>query len=279
MRARAVPAAALPASLYVTLLLVLPVLMLVWISLHRADASGGLAPGLTLANYGRILGERVYLEGLGGTLRMGLGVTLLTLLAGYPVALFIARSGSRMVPLVVGAAVLPLFVSVVVRSFGWMVVLGRVGPLNALLAWLSLTQFPIRFLNTTGAVVAGLVQILLPLMILPLAAVLRGVDRQLDEAALSLGASRWRVFATVVLPLSLPGVAAGCLLVLAHVIAAFVLPELLGSDSIRLTATMVFQQVMVVGDVPFGAAMALVMVVVSFLLLAAAQGLARRVRR
>ncbi len=192
------PAAVLPAGLYVTVLLVLPVLALGWISLHRADDSGGLAAGLTLANYGRIFGGRLYLEGLAGTLRMGLGVTVLTLLAGYPVALFIARSGSRLVPLVVGAAALPLFVSVVVRSFGWMVVLGRQGPLNALLIALGAIHSPIRLLNTTGAVVVGLVHILLPLMILPLAAVLRGVDRQLDEAALSLGASRLRVFATVV---------------------------------------------------------------------------------
>jgi putative spermidine/putrescine transport system permease protein len=262
---KVMPASVVPASLYVTFLLVLPVVFLAAISMRSADG------GLTLANYRHVFTGRLYVEALLGTLRMAIGVTLLTLLAGYPIALFIVRSGSRLVPLVLLATLLPLFVSVVVRSFGWMVLLGRQGPVNQLLIEVGLSTGPVRILNTALAVSIGLVHILLPLMILPIAAVLRGIDRQWDEAALTLGASRRLVFTRIILPLSLPGVAAGCLLVMAHVIAAFVLPELLGSDSIRLMATMIFQQVMVVGDIGFGAALALVMVAMTFLLLAAAR--------
>ena len=174
-------------------------------------------------------------------------------------------------PWVVAVTVLPLFVSVVVRSFGWIVLLGRQGPVSRMLAASGLSEGPVRMLNTTGAVTLGMVHILLPLMVLPIAAVLRGVDPQLEEAALSLGASRLRVFATVVLPLSLPGITAGCLLVMAHVIGAFILPALIGSDQMRLMATMIYEQVMVVGNVPFGSALALLLVAAALMLLGAAR--------
>ncbi len=272
------PAAVAPASLYVALLLLVPVIVLGDLSLHTGDLLSGLSPHATLANYRRLFGSKLYLDALLGSLRLGATVTLLALLAGYPVAFFVARTRSRLVPVVIAVTALPLFVSVVVRSFGWIVLLGREGPVSRLLMAAGLSSGPVRMLNTNGAVTVGLVHIVLPLMILPIASVLRGVDRQLDEAALSLGASRLRVFATVVLPLSLPGVAAGCLLVLAHVIAAFVLPSLIGSDQVKLMATMIYQQVMVVGDVPFGAALALVLVAAMVVLLGLARGLAGRVR-
>ncbi|WP_145145096.1 ABC transporter permease [Roseomonas gilardii] len=273
------PLGALPAGLFVGVLLLVPLLWLTWVSLHRGDMVTGLQPGLTFANYAKIFTVPTYAEALWGTLRLSVLVTLVTLLVGYPVALFIARSRSRLVPLTVAVVALPLFVSVVVRSFGWMVLLARTGPVSSLLAALGLTGGPVRLLNTEGAVLVGLVHILLPLMVLPIAAVLRNIDRQLDEAAESLGASRLRVLLTVIVPLSLPGIGAGCLLVMAHGIAAFVLPALLGADRVKLMATMIQQQTMVVGDVPFGAALSLVMLLAAFALLGGGRLLATRMSR
>jgi putative spermidine/putrescine transport system permease protein len=181
------------------------------------------------------------------------------------------------VPFATGVVVIPLFVSVVVRSFGWLVLLGREGTINHVLVATGLVKQPIELLYTDGAVVIGLVHILVPLMILPIASVLRGIDRSFDDAARSLGASDFHVFWTVILPLSLPGVAAGTMLVFSHVIAAFVLPALIGSDRVKLMATMIYQQVMVVGNMPLGAALGVVMVLVTFGVIGVAHMLSKRV--
>jgi len=262
-----------PACLYVAVLLVLPFAYLVYLSLHSGESDG-----LTLANYVEIFTGRIYLDSLWGTLQLGVSVTLLTLLLGYPVAYYIAQSGSRFAMFTMAVIILPLFVSVVVRSFGWMILFGRQGNVNRLLISLGITDKPLQLLYTPGAVTVGLVHILAPLMILPIASVLRGQDPALREAASSLGASRAKVFWTVTLPLSLPGIAAGCVLVLAHVIAAFVLPALIGSDRVRLMATMIYQQVMTANNLALGAALAVVMVVATFALLALAGFATRRSR-
>jgi putative spermidine/putrescine transport system permease protein len=265
-----------PAALYVIALLLLPGLLLVYLSFHESDPVRGYKDALTLHNYVQLVSTSVYLDSLLGTFRFAAIVTLLSLVLGYPVAYFLARSGSCFVPLATAVVVIPLFVSVVVRSFGWLVLLGREGTINNLLVAMGAVSEPVQLLYTEGAVAMGLVHILVPLMILPIASVLRGIDRSLDDAARSLGASNPRVFLTVVLPLSLPGVAAGATLVFSHVIAAFVLPALIGSDRVKLMATMIYQQVMVVGNVPLGAALGVVMVVVTFALIALAQVLSRR---
>jgi len=263
-----------PAAIYVAVLLVVPFCFLVWLSLTDGSLNG--EPGLYLGNYARILTQPIYLDGLLGTVKMGVVVTLITLIIGYPVAYFIAQSGSRFAVLAMLVVILPLFVSVVVRSFGWMVLFGRRGTINQILLSIGITEEPIQFLYTTGAVMVGLVHILSPLMILPIASVLRGIDPASKEAARSLGASALRTFWTVTFPLSLPGVIAGCILVFAHVIAAFVLPALIGSDRVRLMATMIFQQVMVANNVPMGAALAVVLVVMTFILLGIAQFFLRK---
>lgn len=273
---RPVLTALAPSSLYVIVLLVVPCVLLVFLSLHEADPVHGSRDALTLHNYAQLVSTSVYLDSLLGTLRLAAVVTGLCLLLGYPVAFFLARSGSSFVPLATAVVVVPLFVSVVVRSFGWLVLLGREGTINSVLVWTGLVREPVQLLYTEGAVVVGLVHILIPLMILPIASVLRGVDRSLDDAARSLGASNLRVFLTVILPLSLPGVAAGATLVFSHVIAAFVLPALIGSERVKLMATMIYQQVMVVGNVPLGAALGVVMVAATFALLALAHVLSRR---
>lgn len=273
---RSMLTAVAPATVYVIALLLVPGLLLVYLSFHESDPVRGYKDALTLHNYVQLVSTSVYLDSLLGTFRFAAIVTLLSLVLGYPVAYFLARSGSYFVPLATAVVVIPLFVSVVVRSFGWLVLLGREGTINNLLVAMGVVSEPVQLLYTEGAVVMGLVHILVPLMILPIASVLRGIDRSLDDAARSLGASNPRVFLTVVLPLSLPGVAAGATLVFSHVIAAFVLPAMIGSDRVKLMATMIYQQVMVVGNVPLGAALGVVMVVVTFALIALAQVLSRR---
>ncbi len=266
-----------PATVYVIALLVLPFLMLVYLSVHQSDSVGGIKAGISLHNYVQLVDSPVYFDSVIGTARLALVVTACSLLIGYPIAWFLARSRSYFVPLATAVVVVPLFVSVVVRSFGWMVLLGREGTLNAVLLALGLIPEPVQFLYTESAVTLGLVHILVPLMILPIASVLRGIDSSLDEAARSLGASGAKAIWTVTFPLSLPGVGAGCVLVFSHGIAAFVLPALIGSERVKLVATMIYQQVMVIGNVPLGAALGVVMVIATFALIGLAQMLSRRV--
>lgn len=257
-----------PAAVVVIVLLVVPSTTLFLLSFVRFDPLRGIVYSFTLENYLAIARSSLYLQVTLHTLRMAGLVTLACLVLGYPIAYFMARSKSRLAALCAALVVAPLFVSVVIRGFGWMVLLAREGVVNQALVAVGVFAERQQFLYTDPAVLIGLVHILSPFMILPIASVLRGVEPALEEAALNLGATRWGVFRFVVLPLSVPGIMAGGILVYSHAIAAFVLPAMLGSIQTKLMATMLYQQVLVAGNLPFGAALATVLVATTFLLLA-----------
>jgi len=257
-----------PAAVVVIVLLVVPSTALFLLSFVRFEPLRGIVYSFTLENYLAIARSSLYLQVTLHTLRMAGLVTLACLVLGYPIAYFMARSKSRLAALCAALVVAPLFVSVVIRGFGWMVLLAREGVVNQALVAVGVFAERQQFLYTDPAVLIGLVHILSPFMILPIASVLRGVEPALEEAALNLGATRWGVFRFVVLPLSVPGIMAGAILVYSHAIAAFVLPAMLGSIQTKLMATMLYQQVLVAGNLPFGAALATVLVATTFLLLA-----------
>ena len=257
-----------PAVVVVMVLLVVPSTTLFLLSFVRFEPLRGIVYSFTLENYLAIARSSLYLQVTLHTLRMAGLVTLACLVLGYPIAYFMARSKSRLAALCAALVVAPLFVSVVIRGFGWMVLLAREGVVNQALVAVGVFAERQQFLYTDPAVLIGLVHILSPFMILPIASVLRGVEPALEEAALNLGATRWGVFRFVVLPLSVPGIMAGAILVYSHAIAAFVLPAMLGSIQTKLMATMLYQQVLVAGNLPFGAALATVLVATTFLLLA-----------
>ena len=257
-----------PAVVVVMVLLVVPSTTLFLLSFVRFEPLRGIVYSFTLENYLAIARSSLYLQVTLHTLRMAGLVTLACLVLGYPIAYFMARSKSRLAALCAALVVAPLFVSVVIRGFGWMVLLAREGVVNQALVAVGVFAERQQFLYTDPAVLIGLVHILSPFMILPIASVLRGVEPALEEAALNLGATRWGVFRFVVLPLSVPGIMAGGILVYSHAIAAFVLPAMLGSIQTKLMATMLYQQVLVAGNLPFGAALATVLVATTFLLLA-----------
>ena len=257
-----------PAAVVVIVLLVVPSTTLFLLSFVRFEPLRGIVYTFTLENYLAIARSSLYLQVTLHTLRMAGLVTLACLVLGYPIAYFMARSRSRLAALCAALVVAPLFVSVVIRGFGWMVLLAREGVVNQALVAVGVFAERQQFLYTDPAVLIGLVHILSPFMILPIASVLRGVEPALEEAALNLGATRWGVFRFVVLPLSVPGIMAGAILVYSHAIAAFVLPAMLGSIQTKLMATMLYQQVLVAGNLPFGAALATVLVATTFLLLA-----------
>jgi putative spermidine/putrescine transport system permease protein len=226
-------------------------------SFYRFIPGGQQEPAFISDNYVRFILDQFYLSILADTLLMGLAVTFFSLVLSYPLAYTIARSRSRWKGLLVVIVLVPLMTSVVVRSYGWMILLANNGVINSLLVTLGLTPVKLMF-NFTGTVIA-LTEVLMPFMVLTLVGVLQQVDPALEEAVRSLGGSRWRVFRDVLLPLSLSGVAAGSLLVFALSISAFATPKLVGGATTKVIATVVYDQALNVLDWPFASAVSFIL--------------------
>ncbi|RMF85465.1 MAG: ABC transporter permease, partial [Nitrospinota bacterium] len=164
------------------------------------------------------------------------------------------------------AVISPLLVGIVIRTYGWMVLLSGKGLVNqALLAW-GIIERPIRFTGNDMGVIISLLHVFYPFMVLPLAAVLQKIDRPLEEAAMVLGANRFHVFWRVIFPLSIPGVAAGSMLVFLLTASSFVTPRLIGKNLTKWLLNLVEEQILIVFDWPFGAAMATIFIGVVILL-------------
>ncbi|MSP87332.1 MAG: ABC transporter permease [Alphaproteobacteria bacterium] len=214
------------------------------------------APGFTIDNYARALTDSFYLELLGDTVRLAVMITALCLVIAYPAAYHLARTTSRWRGVLYALVLSPLLVGVVIRSFGWIILLANNGLINQMLRALELPALPLMY-NEFGVVLA-LVHVFLPFMVLPLMGAIQGIDPRLEEAARSLGASRTKVFRRVVLPLSMPGVQSGCILVFVLSCGAYVTPALLGAGRVHTLTT----EVVTMLDQflwPRGAALALIL--------------------
>lgn len=233
---------------------VLPLAALVAISLFRNPQFSDLS----LVQYLRFLSDPFSIKVLSDTLWLGAEVALATLILAYPLALVYVASGPFMRTLITFLIMLPLLTSTVVRTFAWIVILGRDGIINSAMLSLGLWQAPARLLYTWEGMVLALTQIQLPLMALPVINSLLRLDGNLTRAAEGLGASRARIFLTVVLPLTLPGAIAGWLLVFAAAATAFITQTLVGGGRIILMPSYIYQQAVGVQDWPFSAALSLI---------------------
>lgn len=187
--------------------------------------------------------DDMYLDILKTTIVVSLKVTAISLLLGYPTAYFMARTKSKMKNVLMVAILFPFLVSSVVRSYGWMVILGTKGLLNQFLLAIGLIQKPLEIMNTSTAVIIGLVHLLIPYMILSITSVIQGIDSNVEYAAYSLSANPFQTFFRVILPLSAPGIISGCILVFTMSMTSYVTPKLLGGSKFRMMSTMVFQEV------------------------------------
>jgi len=194
-------------------------------------------------NYLKFFTDSFYLNILITTISISLKTTCIVLILGYPVAYFLARTTSRFKNTMMIMLLFPFLVSAVVRSYGWMVILGTKGLLNQFLLGIGIIDTPLKILYTSNAVIIGLVHLLLPYMILSITGVIQGIDRNLEYAAASLGYHPLKTFFKVLLPLSLPGIISGCTLVFTLSMIAYVTPRLLGGARFRMMSTMVFQEV------------------------------------
>jgi ABC-type spermidine/putrescine transport system permease subunit I len=223
-------------------------------------------PTWTMENFRRLAGDAVFLQVFWTTLRTALIVTLGTLLLGYPVALALARLRHSAAAIVLAVVLLPFWTSVLVRSYAWMVLLGRHGLINELLLSAGVIDTPLRLLNTPLAVYIAMIHILLPYMILPIVSVLRGIDAVLLRAAAGLGASPRSVFWQVALPLSVPGVAAGVLLVFVLSLGFYITPALVGGPRDLMLSMLIAQQVDLL-NWPYAACLSVALLAMTLLLI------------
>jgi putative spermidine/putrescine transport system permease protein len=245
----------LPLALFFAVFVFAPLALLGAVSLYND-------PTLTTAGgtqYVKFLTDRFNLAVLGQTLWLGLLATVLALAIGYPLAYICTVAPAALQRVLVLVIVLPLLTSAVVRTFAWVVILGRQGIVNGLLAAVGLVDTPVRLLYTPSAVVVALAQIQLPLMVLPVITALGNIDPNLRHASHALGAGRWRTFFEVTLPLSAPGVLAGCLLVYAGSVSAFVTQTLVGGGQLMLMPQYMYQQAIQANNYPFAAAVAMIL--------------------
>lgn len=233
-------------------------------SLTNADGA------FTLENYARILLDQYHWDVIAVTARLSLLTTAICLLTGYPLAYFLTSivTNQRLRRVCIVFLVLPLFTSNIVRSFGWMVLLGRRGLINDGLVALNLIDAPMRFLGTETGIVIGLVYIHLPFVVIAVGNSLSRIDSSLTNAAADLGASRIAAFWTITFPLSLPGLVAGAILVFALSVSAYVTPALLGGGRITMFSMLIFQQYSSVFDFNYGGALSITLLVMTLLMVA-----------
>jgi putative spermidine/putrescine transport system permease protein len=265
-----------PNLLWLALLMAGPLVLLGIISLHRYQSGRGIIETYDLDNYTRFIGDPFYREVLWNTLLLGAYVSLLSLVLAFPIAYALSRSRGLARTLLYFCVLLPLLTSAVVRTFGWMILLGNNGFINRMLISLGLTDDPVRLMYSMPGVVVALTEVLMPFMVLALDAALLNIAPQIYEAARNLGAGRARIFFRITLPLSMPGVVSGIVLVFTLAISAFVTPNLIGGPKIKVMPTMIYQQALFLLNWPFGAAIAFVMLFAMLALLVAAMKLTDR---
>lgn len=246
---------ALPGLLVLLTTFLLP---MAWLARVSLDGSS-VGSAWSWQAYARIVGDGYYWQVAWNTLVLGAVVSALTVVLAYPLALFLSRTESRWRGVLLVLATAPMLVSAVVRTYGWMVLLGNQGVINSALRSLGLIHAPLALSNNSLGATIALVEILMPYAILTMTGGFGRLDRHLEDAAASLGANRLRVFTRVILPLSLPGVFTAALLVFILAISSFVTPRLIGGGRVFVLGTEVFNEATVTLDWPLAAALSIVL--------------------
>jgi putative spermidine/putrescine transport system permease protein len=253
-----------PVTIFYLAFLVVPYAMVLRLSLFRYSSMQLYLPEFTLANYVAVVTDTFYLSLMARTIGLGLLVTVISLLLGFPLSLMIARSRPALKSALIAVTLSPLLINLVVRTYAWLVLLGDTGVVNRWLQGIGLVGGPLPLNGNLFSVVVGLVHIGLPLMVLSLTGVLERIDPALVAAAESLGARRGRILRKVVLPLCMPGVGAGSLLVFSFTISAFVTPALLGGNRVSTISTLIFEKFTFSANWPVGSTLVVVLLVINF---------------
>jgi ABC-type spermidine/putrescine transport system permease subunit I len=257
----------LPAILLVAAAFLVPFLQLIVFSFWKS-VPGSYLPdtSFSLTNYRRIVGDVYYFQVYLRTVRISAIATAATLIMAYPLSLYIARQRGMKKGILMVLVLLPIVGGGLIQTLGWIVLLLPFGVINGSLITLGIIERPLKLLGRDIGIILGLTQAFMPLMVLPLVASLGAIDSTIEQAAKSLGASSMRVFFEITLPLSLPGVIAGTILVFMADLTSFVTPLLLGQGKIQVFSTLAYQQAVEVLDYPFASAFAIFPLVAALLI-------------
>ena len=245
--------------------IILPLILILMYSFNGSESIAFDNFTFSLRNYQRFF-EPIYLKMLGITLLIAFLATLGCLLIGYPVAYIISRMDENVASSLIFVFIMPMWINLLLRTYGWITLLGRNGVLNRFLV--SLGMDPIGIMYTPTAVVLGMIYEFLPFMVIQIYNALRKVDPKLIEAALDLGANRKTVFKKVTFPLSLPGVYTGIIMVFIPAISTFVVSNLLGGQKVYMIGNLIDQQFTFTGNWGFGSATAIILMLILILALA-----------
>ena len=255
----AYPLAALFVAFFVA-----PLCILLMMSL----STGAEMKGFTAGNYVKFFTDRFNYSILFDTLFLGVKATLVCLLFGFPIAWIAARSRASIQSALLFMIILPIMTSVVVRTFAWIVILGRQGVLNQIVLGLGLSDEPLRLLFSEWGVILVLAQVQMPLMVLPILTIISRIDPNLLDASRALGSGEWRTLRRVTLPLALPGIIAGCILTYAACVTAFVTQSLIGGARLIYMPLHIYQQAIGANNWPFAAAISIIFMIAVLIVVA-----------
>ncbi len=273
---------ALPTVVWMTALLIIPLILTAIVSFGKRSADGGVIYSFSLDNYIRLLGystncdsgsarcfDPLYVQILWRSLTLAFNTTFLVILLAYPLAYFIARAHPKQRNTYLFLVLIPLWTNFVIRVYAWMMLLRKEGVINIIIGWIAhllhLPFTPLEMLYTPGAVLVGMVYEFLPFMILPIYTSLEKIDNSLYEAAADLGANPIKTLLRVTLPLSMPGVVAGTILVFIPVMGTFIVSDILGGRQVILVGNLIQRQFLDARDPTFGSAASLILMIMTLI--------------
>lgn len=270
----------LPAISILGAFFVLPLIWVLILSFLGTGPTGEVLYQFTFANYARFLTDSYYLNDLLlRTIRLAALATVFSVIIGYVGAFVIVRADERMQTWMILLVMLPLWVNLVVRTLSLMVVLGRNGPVNQFLVGLGIADRPLQLLYNETAVLIGMVQVAVPFVVMSIYGVLQSIPRQLEQAAMTVGATPVAAFRRVTLPMSVPGIMAGSVLAFGINVESFVVPVLLGGGRVRFMSVAAYETATVSNNLPFAATIGIILLIVTMLMLAAYQRAVRSAGR
>jgi putative spermidine/putrescine transport system permease protein len=253
----------MPALIFVLVFFFIPIVYLLRMSFFKYVAMGVFEPDLTLGSYLKFLTDPFYLKVIWYTIKIAVTVTVLCLVVGYPVAYYISCMTGRWKITLLLLLIIPLWTNLIVRIYGWFVILGKQGLLNSVLLSLHLIDQPASIVFSTTSVVIGLLDVVFPWVLLIMISVMEGIEWSIIEAARDLGASRFKTFYEITFKLSLPGVAVAGLFAFVWSAGEYAVPSLLGSSAKRTISVEIADQMLNMLNWPFGASMAFVLLAIS----------------
>lgn len=266
-----------PSLIFLGIFLIVPFLLLLVISFRDVDGFMNMLPSYSLTQYMEVFTSKFYVRMIGMTLWVAVVTTVICIVLAYPAAYMLVRSPNQGVrTMLYVCLVSPLLTSVVIRTFAWIVILAQNGMVNELLLKLHLIAEPLNLLWNMKAVIIAYVQVMLPFAVLPIATSMGEIDPRLRQASMSLGAGRLRTFFKVTLPLTIPGMMSGAIIVFSLAAGSYITPLLVGGRLQPLLPLAIYQQVLQVANLPLGAAMSMTLLVIVGVLVALMGWIAKR---